>query len=69
MERPQRIRKPNIRYDPNVYVLASFPKKNKHTVDPIDEHNGVARSSGFAQLILILAEDELFFTLSMFLFF
>ncbi len=64
MERPKRIRKPNMRYDPNVYVLASFPKKKKHTIIPkhqvtidvIDEQNGTIRSSGFEQPVRIIAE-------------
>ncbi|CAF4553146.1 unnamed protein product, partial [Rotaria socialis] len=64
MERPTRIRKPNVRYDPSIYVLASFPKKKKHaiipkhqvTIDVIDEQNGSIRSSGFAQPVRIIAE-------------
>jgi hypothetical protein len=66
MERPKRIRKPNMRYDPRIFVLASFPKKNKHTVIPkhqvtfdvIDEQNGTVRSSGFVQPVRIIAEGK-----------
>ncbi|CAF3758442.1 unnamed protein product [Rotaria sp. Silwood1] len=66
MQRPQRIRKPNSRYDPNFYVLASFPKKNKHTIIPkhqvtidvIDTQNGTVRSSGFVQPVRIIAEGS-----------
>ncbi|CAF1137226.1 unnamed protein product [Rotaria sordida] len=66
MQRPQRIRKPNSRYDPNLYVLASFPKKNKYTIipkhhvtiDAIDEQNGTVRSSGFVQPVRIIAEGS-----------
>ncbi|CAF1620764.1 unnamed protein product [Rotaria magnacalcarata] len=66
MERTARIRKPTLRYDPSVYVLASFPKKNKHTIipkhhvtiDAIDEHNGTLKSSGFIQSVRIIAEDN-----------
>jgi hypothetical protein len=66
MERPRRVRKPNMNYDPNIYVLASFPKKNKHTIiprhqvtiDPIDEQNGSVRSSGFRQSVRIIAEGK-----------
>ncbi|CAF4412262.1 unnamed protein product, partial [Rotaria magnacalcarata] len=51
-------------YDPNIYVLASFPKRNKHavipkhqvTIDSIDENNGTIRSSGFIQSIRIIGE-------------
>ncbi len=57
-----------MRYDPNIYVLASFPKKNKHTIlpkhqvtiDAIDEKNGVVKSSGFPQPVRIIAEGEIF---------
>ncbi|CAF4259510.1 unnamed protein product, partial [Rotaria magnacalcarata] len=64
MERTARIRKPILRYDPSVYVLASFPKKNKHTIipkhhvtiDAIDAHNGTLKSSGFIQSVRIIAE-------------
>lgn len=67
MERPRRITRPNTRYNPATYVLASFPKKNKHailpkhqvTVDVIDEQNGTVRSSGFKQPFRIIAEGEL----------
>ncbi|CAF2206233.1 unnamed protein product, partial [Rotaria magnacalcarata] len=63
-ERPTRIRKPNVRYDPSIYVLASFPKKKKHaiipkhqvTIDVIDEQNGSIRSSDFVQPVRIIAE-------------
>jgi hypothetical protein len=72
MERSKRIRKPNMRYDPNIYVLASFPKKKKHTVipkhqvviDAIDEHNGTIKSSGFAQPVRIIAEGKIFLNFS-----
>ncbi|CAF1338609.1 unnamed protein product [Rotaria magnacalcarata] len=64
MDRPKRIRKPLSRYDPNIYVLASFPKRNKHavipkhqvTIDSIDENNGTIRSSDFIQSIRIIGE-------------
>ncbi|CAF4128058.1 unnamed protein product [Rotaria magnacalcarata] len=64
MERSTRIRKPNMRYDPSIYVLASFPKKKKHTIIPkhqvtidvIDAQNGSIRSSGFVQPVRIIAE-------------
>ncbi|CAF3293093.1 unnamed protein product [Rotaria socialis] len=53
-----------LRYDLSVYVLASFSKKNKHTIipkhhvtiDAIDEHNGTLKSSGFIQSVRIIAE-------------
>jgi hypothetical protein len=68
MERPKRVRKPNVLYDPSVYVLTSFPKKNKHTIipkhqvtiDAVDEQNGTIRSSGFIQSIRIIGEGKLF---------
>ncbi|CAF4674742.1 unnamed protein product [Rotaria socialis] len=64
MERPTRIRKPNVRYDPSMYVLASFSKKKKHaiipkhqvTIDVIDEQNGSIRSFGFVPPVRIIAE-------------
>ncbi|CAF2143420.1 unnamed protein product [Rotaria magnacalcarata] len=64
MDRPKRIRKPLSRYDPNIYVLASFPKRNKHgvipkhqvAIDSIDENNGTIRPSGFIQSIRIIGE-------------
>ncbi len=67
MDRSRRIKKSNTRYDSSVYVLASFPKKNKHTIipkhqmtiDAIDEQNGTLRSSGFIQLIRIIVEGEM----------
>lgn len=69
MERPKRIRKPNMRYDPNIYVLASFPKKNKHTIlpkhrvtiDVIDKNCGTVKSSGFTQSVRIIEEGKIFF--------
>ena len=69
MQRPQRIRKPNPLYNPSLYVLASFPKKNKRTIipkhqvtiDAIDEQNGTVRSSGFVQPMGIIAEGKLIF--------
>ncbi|CAF5224265.1 unnamed protein product, partial [Rotaria magnacalcarata] len=48
MQRPQRIRKPNPFYDPNLYV----------TIDAIDEQNGTVRSSGFVQPVRIIAEGS-----------
>jgi hypothetical protein len=56
------MRKPNMRYDPNIYVFASFPENNNQTVilkhqvvvDVIDEHNGTIKSSGFSQPVRIL---------------
>jgi hypothetical protein len=74
MQRSQRITKPNSRYDPNIYLLASFPKKNKHTIipkhhvtiDPIDEQNGTVRSSGFVQPVRIIAEGKSIFISSIF---
>jgi len=63
MERPQRIRKPNSRYDPNIYILASFPK-HQVTIDPIKEQNGTVRSSGFVQPVGIIAEGKLIFIFS-----
>ncbi|CAF1436764.1 unnamed protein product [Adineta ricciae] len=64
MERPKRLIKPNSHYDPNIYVLASFSKKNKHTIlpkhrviiDAIDEQCGTVKSSGFLQSIRIIQE-------------
>ncbi|CAM4963945.1 unnamed protein product [Rotaria socialis] len=64
MEWPTRIRKPNVRYDPSMYVLASFSKKKKHaiipkhqvTIDVIDEQNGSIRSFGFVPPVRIIAE-------------
>lgn len=68
MDRPKRLRKPSSRYEPSIYVLASFPKTNKHaiipkhqvTIDPIDESNGTIRSSGFIQPFRIIAECKCF---------
>ncbi|CAF1621757.1 unnamed protein product [Rotaria magnacalcarata] len=48
MQRPQRIRKPNPFYDPNLHV----------TIDAIDEQNGTVRSSGFVQPVRIIAEGS-----------
>lgn len=66
MNREKRIRKPILRYDPSIYILASFPKKNKHTIipkhqvtiDAIDGNNGTIKSSGFTQPIRIIAEGN-----------
>ncbi len=68
MNRPERTRKPNMRYDPSLYVLASFPKKNKHTIipkhqvtiDAVNDQNGTLRSSGFIQPVRIIAEGTIF---------
>lgn len=68
MDREKRLRKHNSQYDPSIYILASFPKKNKHTIIPrhqvtidiIDDHNGTIRSSGFVQPVRIIAEGILF---------
>ena len=68
MDREKRLRKHNSQDDPSIYILASFPKKNKHTIIPrhqvtidiIDDHNGTIRSSGFFQPVRIITEGMLF---------